>query len=185
MGILIQDSFTDADGTLLKNHESEIGGLWLPTSGSRDGFIYNNAAEKSDNKHSKQSVSFDTYAQAVLSASYNDSGFYLFINDTGSFPETDMLEINVYFNEIYLNGILLAGVSFISGLLYKIIRVGADVFAYKGGVLIGSVASRGLGYSFGISVNSAVDHGANIDNYEAGEEVVAPYVDHLMMMGVH
>ena len=186
MGILIQDSFTDVDGTLLENHISDIGGQWA-AGGS--GIILGNRAMATaitgpsvEVTHTKQASVFDTYAQGRPFSGSDGMYFYLYINYGGPWADELYVDSGGMFR---LNDVVISGVPFVDGGLYRIERVGNIVSAHIDGVLKTSQTARGIQRKFKLNVCTGYEAPVYFDDYEAGEEIPVLYSDHLPLMGVH
>ena len=186
MTILIKDTFTDVDGTLLINHISDIGGSWASTgsgkiSGNKvvAGAITGSPAAVT---HTKQASVFNSYAQGRPYTGADGMAFYLHINYGGSW--SDELYV-VSGGQFRLNGVDIPSIPFVDGGLYKIKRIDDIVYAYLDGVLKASQPARGTQRKFYIEVHTGYEAPVYFDDYEAGEEVPVLYSDHLPLMGVH
>lgn len=167
MGILLQDSFTGPNGTLITVHTPEIGGAWL--AGSSPPQIQNNRCKNmvagfKAISNTTVATTTNRYIQAKI-YNVNTLSLQLITSTSNEF-------MTVTATKIFLNSASLDNV-FISGALYRIERVGLIVNAYENGVLKLSTAAVGNidpTYIFGVEfagINTA------IDDLEAGE-IVSP-----------
>ena len=73
MGVLVQDSFTDSNGTLLQNHTPEVGSAWAKISGI-DATIQSNKLSIGGGTHALYyndiTILADVYAQLKRTTSY-------------------------------------------------------------------------------------------------------------------
>lgn len=180
--VLVQDSFTDINGTLIQNHTPEIGNAWYnPVTWYLK--IYSNSLRAeigsqaalwaiSTTPHSGG----DLYAQAKvygLSTLASASGsIWLIISNTSQPNET----LRIYSDALFLNNVQAESFSYTPGATYRIERDGDTVYALENGIILLSAPSIGSGAStsgFSVWFISYYYDGyqTRIDDYEAGGEV--------------
>lgn len=185
MGIIIKDTFTAPDGTLLKNHMPDVGGVWTDTPsvdyvkifGNRARFQWRNSSNTLTN--AALSTQLDCYAQAKI---YNISALDYILDlaiNYYSVWNLDFLQIRWQAPSwiFYLNTYSEIRTP-VEGATYRIERKGSMVYAYENGVQIMSASAGATGHRFRIQMY----HQAEIDDYQAGTAEEA--AQHLMMVGV-
>jgi PKD repeat protein len=182
MSILVQDSFTGADG-VLSGHSPETGGAWVPylpftedlalssgvltlQSGHAAGGDYNNTLIPQDGYVQYDYISGYTYMR-LRAAADQSSCYQVILGDLGG----NQIIIQKYSSGVWTN---FASLTSIAAGTYKFVTQGSSLVLYfNGTVLLSAVDSSPILSSGYAAVGMANGYG-EIDNFEAGDSPIVP-----------